>query len=422
MQAYGVYSKLLPSTEASFSERCSIFTLCYLGAFVCYGIGYELSITSFASRFPQEAATINLSLQVIALLLLVLKMLVQRYDMKRMLVVVLLSAPLLLGSLSSDNYSTLWLVLFAISAQGITIRDIARTGFTATLFIMAGTIILALLGVLDNTPYYRSDGTIRYALGFAHPNSLGVCVMQACTCLFVLGFGRTRLSHYAFMLLAALVCLFVCDSRTETLAVLLILACSVMSTKQRFRERHGIVCVLAFAATLAAAALSLYFMAFYNPANALHSAANDMLSYRLNYAHYYFETYPPSLFGQVSAAISEFSLIPLDNSWCRELEVHGLVSIVYMLVLAYCIYRKARKSVVPSALPYVMLIYAFVSLSETIAFHIFFNISLIAITATIFATPIESFDNSAPESSLLVDKQGKLQGSSESCRNVSISL
>lgn len=422
MRIYGDCSEPLTGNDASFSQRCSIFAFCYLCAFFCYGIGYEISITSFASRFPQESAVINLSLQVIALALLVIKILVQRYDIKRMLIVVLLSIPLLLGSLSSDNYSTLWLVLFAISAQGITLRDIATTGFAATLIVVVGTIFLALLGVLDNTPYYRSDGTVRYALGFAHPNSLGVCVMQACICLLVLGFGRVRLAHYAFMVLAALTCLFVCDSRTESFAVLLILACAVMSTKKYFREKHAIVCVLAFAATLAAAVLSLYFMAFYNPSNALHSMVNDMLSYRLNYAHYYFETYPPSLFGQASAEISEFSSIPLDNSWCKELEVHGAISIAYILILELCIFLKARKSAVPGSLPYVILVYAFVSLSETIAFHIFFNISLIAITSTVFAASIDSFDDSAPESSFPVLEQGKLLGSAENHHNVSVSL
>lgn len=399
MQACIGYSEPPLSNNSSLLKQYNIFKLCYLGAFFCYGIGYELSITNFASRFPQESAAVNQTLQIVALLLLVLKVLVQRYDVKRMLTVILLSAPLLLGSLSSDNYSTLWLVIFAISAQGITLRDIARAGFVTTSIMIVGTILLALLGVLDNTVLFRSDGTVRFALGFAHPNSLGVCILHACICLFVLGFGQMGLAHYAFMVIAMLICNFVCDSRTETLAVVLILVCSVMSTKDYFQRRNGLVCMIAFVATLTAAALSLYFMVNYNSANAVHSAINDMLSYRLDYAHYYYEMFPPSLFGQ-AASLSGFSPVPLDNSWSRELEAHGVISIVYMLLIAVCIYLKSRNSQRTGALPYVMLIYAFVSVSETIAFHIFFNISLITITTTFFGTPIGSFDDSIPGVSL----------------------
>ena len=93
-----------------------------------------------------------------------------------------------------------------------------------------------------------------------------------------------------------------------------------------------------------------------------------------------------------------------------------------MIILVFCIYLKANKTASPGVLPYIMLIYAFVSLSETIAFHIFFNISLIAITSTVFATSIDLFDNSAPESSLPVGKQGKLQGRAENYHNVSDSV
>lgn len=88
------------------------------------------------------------------------------------------------------------------------------------------TFVLHFLGVLPHLEHYRTD-SVRYALGFLHPNTLGLfCILISM--LFFLKTSKLTLINSIFYLIIAFFCYFVPNSISATVVVFILFLLSII--------------------------------------------------------------------------------------------------------------------------------------------------------------------------------------------------
>ena len=138
---------------------------------VCVCIGW-MSVSSMPQLEHIVAA-----LQVVALLLLLTKCLVQEYKIGHLVLFTSLFIFLLLESRVSSSYLFIWLYVFTVSAQNIRLEKLALISFFTVFAMFLMTVGSETIGLADNIQLTRSDGSIRSSLGYAHPNGFGLFLL-----------------------------------------------------------------------------------------------------------------------------------------------------------------------------------------------------------------------------------------------------
>ncbi len=152
---------------------------------------------------------------------------------------------LAVGALSALNGAQSWMVeiaLLVVCLRGMDVDRMLRKAYRVLLLGTCLIVLLNLLGIISGGGYVRSSGAVRRALGFYHPNVLGMRIFQICA--MHLYFRSEKGFRLWDILLCFLGCLFtaeVTDSRTATvlLAGLGLLTIGVVAARTEQRRRKA---------------------------------------------------------------------------------------------------------------------------------------------------------------------------------------
>ena len=130
--------------------------------------------------------------------------------------------------------------------------------------VVAIVLLLGKLGVLPNYEGYRSDGIVRYSLGFAHPNAFGLWLMSACFAFCSAFSEKLKLRHYALLLLAGGAMFYFTNSRASFLCIMgaavMLPLCDVLLRKERVAKAFPYVCAAGIVFICAFSILSTLFL------------------------------------------------------------------------------------------------------------------------------------------------------------------
>ena len=303
----------------------------YYLAFCLYFIDCVFDRTKFTEFLFVPVPTLQTILQACILILLFFKFVSQRASFKGWCIAALV---VLVGFLSwrqSGEGWLFWCALFVVCAHGARLRPLAWCALvisTATFFLTVG---FAQVGVIENVASTRA-GVTRYAMGFTHPNNLGLFLLIVCVSFSVLRFGKNPLPDILLIAVTDILNLAVADSRTCVLLslvqVVLLLVFYIARSEASRRHMRRVFAV----GVLIVLALSMFFMVSYDPSNPIHLALNSALSGRLRLANGYYEMQPLTLLG---STYEQFPSIywengkayafVVDNAWCHLLLRFGLV-------------------------------------------------------------------------------------------------
>lgn len=385
------------TTTARISKPHTIGTLLFYSAFFIYGMGTGISSTSLVLAYPDLAGMVTLASQIAALALLLLKALLQNYRVSSFCFALAAIALAFVVSQTTDDYSFVWLAVFVLSCEGVRFKMVAKVAlaFNAAIVLLAG--FLSAAGAIPSLEFVR-DGVVRSAMGFLQPNNFGSRMLQICLSLYVIRYQRYTARDYILVFACAAATWQLCNSRTSVymmIALALIAMPLATHCARAKRPRRWIaVCTLVFVCVFT---ISIYFMTSYNAANGLHAALNDVLSDRLYLMHYYYEMYPPSLFGQYLAeaytdriTYSATGLV-LDNAYARLVEVHGFALAVVFTALCASVYRRAYREGILSSIVLTFTVFAVVGVAEAAMLNIASNYSLLALGVLMFGGTLSDF-------------------------------
>ena len=297
------------------------------------------------------------------------------------------------------SYTLLWLVLTIVCADGAELKRVAFVVLCGYLFVFVLTLVLVLFGVIDNIVVVRGAGEgVRLSLGFNHPNQLGFfLVTMSCAYISVL-FPNLTLWRLAPVLGAALVALFVADSRTSVIGMALLIVFCFAQSKVK-SERQLRTTLISCAAVVVLCALgSIVLAAIYDDSNGVMFQISKLLSSRPYYSHYYFENYPITLFGNNFSEAERIvregvdTTLLLDNAYCMLLLRHGIVGFCLLMTLSLCAFGRGASELSGMSWAMGMALFSILGLSENAFIDVSVNFYLVGLISALPGHTLGAFD------------------------------
>lgn len=322
----------------------------YYAAFAFYLLDSNTRHTTFTDFLFVPVAVWHVLFQIAILMLLFGKFIIQGASFRGWVIATLL---VLVGFLSwrqSGEGWLFWLALFVVCADGVRLQPLACIVFVIFLATIALTIMFASAGLIENRLSVRA-GVVRSAMGFTHPNILGLYLLVTCTAFSVIRFGKNPIPDLLMICFAGVINLTVADSRTAALlscfqALLLIAFYCIRSNNGRKIARRCFA-VLVVGVLL----LSMYFMVCYNPSDPLHAMINKILSGRLRLAHGYYSMQPLTLLGSTFDGLPSIyyedgvpKTFVVDNAWCHLVLRFGVIpALLFTVGYLFLFFRLLRE-------------------------------------------------------------------------------
>lgn len=382
--------------------------LLYYIAFAIY-VALSLLLRTRYAGVPAGAQgawpTASRFLQVGALGLLAIKFFTQVFTKKQMLIILVVVALALLNRMASKWNYLIWIAAFVVTAQGVSVRKLAKISLAVLVPLIVLTVVLACLGIVDNYSIWgawdRSPAgpQERFSLGFIHPTALGIVCVAAC--LSALVTAKKRWAWVVLVVAAVVTGLvyMVTDSRGPVLVMVFAAFLFVMlSIKSDLVHRW----VLRGIAAAYGLMLGITFCGavFYSPDNPFMELLNTVSSDRLRFSHMFLEQGLLSPFGVARAAWphlgpENMQLFGLDNAYFFAIASFGLVTGVAILVVIALFLRKVLRErpagVSPSVLGFSSYLVA--GFMEQIMYAVAFNYFAVALASMIYGQSIDALDD-----------------------------
>lgn len=365
----------------------------YLTVFALYLCAYNLNFTTFRDLSYLHLDLFYLAVRILCAVVLFARIIgISKTGFARWQIVLFsICACLLIASTAiSGSWNILLLFLFVVAGKGIESKDLAIVAFWCSFGVAIVTVAAASFGFISTVTMYSLINSVRQAPGFTHPNSLGVLLL-CMTCSFaVLRFRKMGLIDLVFYGFMYYLCDVVVFSRTSALCIILIGALSILTTLLRGRAFDSILIFFGLFAFLVLSCLTYYLMLFYTPAVRWMSDFNSLLSSRPALMHYFSATFPPSLlgfnFGGAPIRFGSFDTFLVDNAYAHIVLESGilvaiLLSVTWILTMVQALrFHDLRPSI------FGLIVFSFVAFSETAAFFICINFSLIGFSEFLYST------------------------------------
>lgn len=259
----------------------------------------------------------------------------------------------------------------------LTYKKIVNIFFRVLLFATCIIILLSAFGILPEYMFQKSDGHIRYSLGFIHPNSLGFIVMMLCL-LYILKKNKIKISDTIILSTLGIVTFIFSKSETSMSIILLVIFIITFLQKLHIKytkKKLWIISILFFVSIVT----MVYLIAIKGIGSELIYQISDTLYTRFRYGHTAIMQYGFSSFGQYIKMSGDFNVLmtgslgnyfTLDCIYFYLPIVRGVIptlffTLFYLFSIKRCIENRDLKLYV------VMLLLLLYGISETTLATIF---------------------------------------------------
>lgn len=366
-------------------------------ALVIYVFSTVWNRITFSSYFADTVDGILTAFDATAAFLILIKIMLQGFsNLREVISVVALG---LLGIASwyiTKTTAIFWLAVLVAAGKNTTLRGISRAIF----FGLLSSFVMALFGlgfgfVTDHLVV--RNGVQRFALGFSHPNYLGIVCFSLILSFRLSGFTRSRIIYVAMCAVLGWTVYFFADTRTGLLSILIlmafILAWPAVRSEWASRLKKAL-CVLCAILLI----YSLVTMVIYTPTNPILAAINNAMTGRLYCANHFYNIFPPNILGRTVDDASVISAggwftFMVDNVYCHLLIRYGVVPFA-LIVLGFLVYFKKEAHRPRCTLAYFLLPTAMVAgLSEATVLLVGNNPLMLLLIPVVHSIPLSEFDN-----------------------------
>lgn len=269
---------------------------------------------------------------------------------------------------------------FMAAAQHVNVKDIIKKLYRVQIIVIALVILLALTGIITNEVVKRTDGELRYALGFDHPNTTGIMLLQVTGLSFLLNYRKHDIKKYWIYIPTVALSYFGADSRTSSyLMVILLIISIILDVSRRGIFKKALVRVLRHAVLITIVFVLAVFAAIFGYIRI--GVSDYTFGTRLSLALNFYKYYGVKLFGQkIVLGIQDKRFIntmyTLDNAYMYLLLAFGLLAFIAFLVIYI---KTVRDNILEKRYGVVilLLIYLLVGFSETALIRLVMNFTLI---------------------------------------------
>lgn len=317
----------------------------------------------------------------------------------------------------TNNNVLMIMLTFIFAAKRVHFDKIIHQYFKVNLTLILLVSVYALLGIIRNLSYVRTDSKImRYALGVLYPTDYAAYVFYLILAYAFINYKRIGKRQYLLFTVIAVALYAVTNARLDTILILLIIPILLVA-KRAGNSTHRISRILAANYWSLTPILPYAFglmTVYFNPANSIFWHLNDLLSGRLLYGNIAFQQHPVKLLSQKVVehgwgGIQGLKMFKdnqaryffIDSSFIRLLVVYGVVLsiIVIGIMVIISVRAELRQSYL---LPAIILLITLSSLIDQHLLEISFNPFLLAFLAN--GVVVTSSCKSATERDVLSEK------------------
>lgn len=302
--------------------------------------------------YVYDVSNIYTILRNISLVLFSLLAISGQFKVKRIPVIVLVAVATILSVFGAHAVSFLMILIIGLAIKSISIKRFIRFDIGLRIVLLLTIFLLCATGIVDNYTTVTSSGLLRPALGFVHPNTLGIFVATIFVEWLYLNFDRkgTEIILVALVLIAALS--YIHNSRTVRilLAMEVIFVFILRSKRVRnFVLSSRIVRNVIILSPVLICVLCYISAFLYNSSSPLWVALDSLFSTRIHFASKYYNTYGLSLFGQdinptirrTADLVGEVYSNSFDMSYVRIGVEYGIVILLLFVICLALVQRQA---------------------------------------------------------------------------------
>ena len=349
----------------------------YLVAYCIYLLSVVLSTTMFPN--PGKIYTLCKYFAVALIGCKILRS--DKYTWYQAVVVsVLVGLAVIVRIVAGHSDPFVWMMLL-IGAKDVPFDKIIKIYFVLTLSIVVGAFIASNLSVIENLQYWMEGRGIRNSFGIVYPTDFASHVFYLMVVFFFLKRETLKSCHYIMGVAIAGFVYYFCNTRLDTMCMLLAVAayffigylhkreCSLAAQYQKKIRWTGL---MQYSMPICAAVM-VCLSVLYNPDNRLLAKLDGLLNSRLMLGHKGIVKYGFSLLGQLVEMVGNgsTSTLPSDSIYffidCSYLYTtlqYGLIfGIVIILIFTVCC-RKYKYD------NYFLMAIALVSVNCMVAHHL----------------------------------------------------
>lgn len=283
----------------------------------------------------------------------------KRIEYRKLLFGILIASPSLISYFICGRDDLVVITTFIVGSIHTDFKRSLKTILRAQIISVLIIVILSVLGVIENGTFIaqRGDTVVRYALGFAHPNTLAMNVFQIIALIIYTHFEKLKSGHYFALCVLSFVIYFASHSRTSlyiSLALIVIIFIYRIFSAIHLRKIWTFIIYNTSKIIILAGIIGSIYLAinFNNGILATFGQYGSLISrFRLlNTAMSVFEV---NLFGQYINIVSSSDYYStqaylsqgavLDNSYIYSLLQYGIVNTVWIFFGYYQSIKNARK-------------------------------------------------------------------------------
>lgn len=286
--------------------------------------------------------------------------------------------------LGSGDFGLFKLFIVVIAAKDADLRKFVKLFAMIKGAAVILTLLLWRIGILEAL-YYQDDKVGYYnTYGFCHRNVLGANVAILCMACFYLRYRRLKIHDVAIWSVIAAITYKLAASRTSFLIIILTIVLVFL-----FQEKEKLV--MEFSKTrrillwgfIGILLVCIVCTVFYVRYDFFWEIVDKIFTKRIRFAHYCFEEYGLSLFGQripfvssIQAQNEDIDKLILDNAYMRAILYYGIVpGALYLAAYFKALDLSFRKK--DCALLVSLVIFAVYGLSERYMLDVCYQFPLV---------------------------------------------
>ncbi len=346
--------------------------------------GWSLMVIHLYINYSSLSAYSNSIVSMVAFIFFLVKIAETRYSVKE---IILCSFLIFFGILSlqnSQDMRALWFAIVIMASKNIDIEKTIKVTYGITVMCCLLFYVFCLLGISENETIYMSNGNIRYGFGLGHPNTLQAYVLYIISMAIYVNYERMK---GWFLVACVLLACFIYSFTYSRTGLIIVISVLIMTGLIRFLPSRSLISRgLVYIISLYILVFSLLPMIYYRYINPFFYMLNDLLTYRISQAAYFFRAYGTKLFGDCPIELTyEKKYIYLDMGYASMMVCQGLV---YFLIIVVSMIFLLNKYVKEKCYKKILLLVSFILFlgTENAATYIFMNISMLFISEIIFTS------------------------------------
>jgi len=359
---------------------------CYYLAFGIYSVISWINLTAFHFSGFEGGEIAEHLIQMIVLVLLACSFILKKASAaQRRVNVAVIAASFVVWRVSAEGW-LFWTCLFIMCAPEFNVRKLSKITSLSVLCVLLASTIAVVSGFIPMMTVIRSDnGCLRNALGFLHPNNLGLAMSVLSIAFCVYRFENFQLLYLILYALAAVFVYLVPVSKTASISIIFVPLFWAFIISMQKRGRRSTASAVAFSIYMLVLLSSLTMMLVCNDSGIITDILNKLLSGRPYFARQYYDASGIRILGN-SFANGPVQIVDgkevnflVDNAVDHVLLRYGLFSFVMLFGAIAMLYYRSLRQCVDMTIVCGMTCFMVMGITESFACRVECNYLLISL-------------------------------------------